>query len=738
MRLWLFFMLVISAPVLAAPESEGEEPDVAEGHSYHGEVFNEGPRQSAVRIEGTGDVHFPVTTSSELAQGFFDQGIGQLHGYWDFEAERSFRQVASLDPDCAMAYWGMAMANFKNATRANGFIEEALKRRELVTEKERMWIDGLGQYFNGSGDNQSKRRKLTESLCRIVSRDPDDIEAKAFLMRQLYQNSRKGVPFESHESVDRLAREIFEVNPAHPVHHYVIHLWDHKKPSNALPSSEACGPSAPAIAHMWHMPGHIYTKLHRHNEAAWYLEASARVDHAHTIKYQFLPDQIHNYRHNNAWLANTLSHVGRCDDATALAMNMVELPRVPVFRKKGDGSTYNSAKSSWRSGRERLKKSLLRFEQWDRILALKDSPYLSPDGSSIRESELAALVAIAHYERGEYEAGEMILKRLVEQLEQEKSSSDRTMLETAIRMIRCFAALNLPEPDFATAKNHLSGIKFNDLEKALQAWLYTRIGDHAKSVKLAEEAVNSAKNQVHPLAVQVHALHAAGKKDESRVAFDVLRKAGGNADLHLPVMRRLSGIAREFGFPGDWRIPGPPPQAVEFASLGPFRWTPPQASRFALEDYEGTEYRLSERAGRNTLVIFYLGKGCTHCMEQLNAFAPVLEDFRAAGIEILAISTDTPSGLADTFVATGEQGGKSPFPFPLLSNADLDVFKQYRAFDDFEDLALHGTFLIDGDLTIRWQDIGHEPFMYPGWLLEECVRLLAVDRIPPHLRPTPR
>ena len=68
--------------------AELQDETIAEGHSYHGEVFNEGPRQAAVAIPGTGDVHFEVTTTVPNAQKFFDQGIGQLHGFWDFEAQR--------------------------------------------------------------------------------------------------------------------------------------------------------------------------------------------------------------------------------------------------------------------------------------------------------------------------------------------------------------------------------------------------------------------------------------------------------------------------------------------------------------------------------------------------------------------------------------------------------------------------------------------------------------------------
>ena len=69
------------------------------GHSHHGEVFDEGPRQQAYLMTGMPKIHFPVTTKSTEAQAFFEQGVGQLHGFWYYEAERSFRQAALLDKD---------------------------------------------------------------------------------------------------------------------------------------------------------------------------------------------------------------------------------------------------------------------------------------------------------------------------------------------------------------------------------------------------------------------------------------------------------------------------------------------------------------------------------------------------------------------------------------------------------------------------------------------------------------
>ena len=344
-----------STAVAGDRTSSGDKQDeVLAGHSSHGEAFNEGPRQKAYLMEGTGKVHFRATTDSPQAQAFIDQGVGQLHGFWYFEAERSFRQAAAMDPDCAIAYWGMAMANTKNEKRARGFIAEAVKRKTAVTMREILFIDALQAYFkagdtdesndddndddgkddDGKDDDameKSRRQAYVKALEEIIYHHPDDLEAKAFLAVQMWLNRSKDLPIHSHVAVDALLEGVLQVEPMHPAHHYRIHLWDHERPENALHAASFCGQASPRIAHMWHMPGHIYLRLHRYADAVWQQEASARVDHAHMMRDRVLPDQIHNYAHNNEWLTRNFSHIGRIHDAVDLAKNMIELPRHPKF-----------------------------------------------------------------------------------------------------------------------------------------------------------------------------------------------------------------------------------------------------------------------------------------------------------------------------------------------------------------------------------------------------------------------
>ena len=125
----LFALAFWANTLFADHPSPNETANERYGHSQHGEAFDEGPRQAAYQMAGLGTSPFPVTTESSQAQAFVTQGVAQLHGFWYWEAERSFRQAAALDPDCAMAYWGMAMANVNNEKRALAFIKSAVSRQ---------------------------------------------------------------------------------------------------------------------------------------------------------------------------------------------------------------------------------------------------------------------------------------------------------------------------------------------------------------------------------------------------------------------------------------------------------------------------------------------------------------------------------------------------------------------------------------------------------------------------------
>ena len=107
----------------------------------------------------------------------------------------------------------------------------------------------------------------------------------------------------------------------------------------------------------------------------------------------------------------------------------------------------------------------------------------------------------------------------------------------------------------------------------------------------------------------------------------------------------------------------------------------------------------------------------------MNEFAPRVKDFVSAGISVVAVSTDSVDGLRQTLAKSATANG---FPFPVVSDESLATFKAYRAYDDFEEMPLHGAFLIDGNGMVRWQDISFEPFKDVDFLLAESERLLKL------------
>ena len=725
-----------------AESTAGEEQadDLLAGHSIHGETFNEGPRQAAVLMPGTGSIHFPLEHDNPNVQKFVEQGIGQLHGFWYFEAERSFRQAAMLDPECAIAYWGMAKANMGNEKRAKGFLAEAVARKEQANARDRILIEAADDYLNSSDKKPQKVKRYVAAMEKLVAEHPDDVEAKAQLGYALYKY--RGHLKMSHEDVDARLKEVLQLEPLHPVHHYRIHLWDAKDPKRALDSAALCGSAAPGIAHMWHMPGHIYSRLKRYEEAAWQQEASARVDHAQMIQYQVMPDQIHNFAHNNEWLIRNLIHLGQVQDAIDLAKNMTELPQHPKYNTiRRRGSAYY--------GRTRLFDVLTTFELWEELVSLSATPYLEPTDNEQEQLKRLRWLGVAHANLGQTAAAQEQIDELQRRLVpvREKMAADKEKQKAEKEKNPKAKQKKLPnladpfEKAIAAIEGHLafhSGNVKDALPKLRQAredaLLIAKAqclaGDKEAAAKAALAAVKSKEKQVQPLALSVEVLWLADKRDEARDAFEQLRDASSKIQFGSPVFTRLEPIAAALELPADWRKVIP--RGDDFGerpsldSLGPFRWRPVPAKDWKLADHLGKSHALRDYRGKPVVVIFYLGYGCLHCAEQLQAFAPLTKQYQEAGISLIAISTDNPTDLKIS--VDNYEGG---MPFPLVSDERLEVFKRYRAYDDFEKTPLHGTYLIDGQGFIRWQDIGFEPFMDPKFLLAEAQRLLAQTSVAP-------
>jgi hypothetical protein len=146
-------------------------------------------RQRPWHMEGIGKTHFPITTKVPEEQEWFDQGNTLLHSFWFEEAERSFRWTLKLDPDCAMAYWGLARK-------------------------------GLTLYTAFTGPVEEREKQLVRGLQQLSLKHPQDIEAKSvFALFSIWLGNALGT--------ELVLQQVFAKEPDHPgAHHYQIHNWD--------------------------------------------------------------------------------------------------------------------------------------------------------------------------------------------------------------------------------------------------------------------------------------------------------------------------------------------------------------------------------------------------------------------------------------------------------------------------------------------------------------------------------
>ncbi len=300
-----------------------------------------------------------------------------------------------------------------------------------------LWIDAYHSYFAGKDAETDRQKELIKALETIIQKYPEELEAKTFLAFQIWENESKGIPVTSRESVEALMQQVLAVEPFHPIHHARIHFWNYQKDEHALDSAARCGQSAPAIAHMWHMPGHIYSQLKRYDDAAWQQEAAARTDHAYMEAARILPDQIHNFAHNNQWLCTDLLYCGRVQEAIALAKNMVELPRHPKYNtlnRKEDNTSYDKNNGSSMLGRNRLFDAFLGYELWPEMLELAESFYLEPTELPEEQARRFYALALANFARGETNAAHTLMVSIdgcQKQLKQERYEAAEKAEEAA-------------------------------------------------------------------------------------------------------------------------------------------------------------------------------------------------------------------------------------------------------------------------------------------------------------------
>lgn len=231
-------------------------------------------------LAGLGNLHYPITTTSLDAQKFFEQGLRLVYAFNHWEAIQAFREAARRDPDCAMAYWGLALAfgpNLNDWTPidrerfALDYIEMAKARRARVSQVEKDLIDAMAARYNGKAYEvrDSLNSAYAQAMRAIVSKYPDDAEVQTLCADAIMNTmpwdywQEDGTPKPETAEAKKILETVLAKFPEHPgAHHLYIHLVEASPtPELGLKSANFLTSAMPGAGHIVHMPAHIYVRV---------------------------------------------------------------------------------------------------------------------------------------------------------------------------------------------------------------------------------------------------------------------------------------------------------------------------------------------------------------------------------------------------------------------------------------------------------------------------------------------
>ncbi|MEM9261019.1 MAG: hypothetical protein AAGA62_15355, partial [Bacteroidota bacterium] len=276
---------------------------------------------------GIGTSELTITTSSDSAQYWFNQGLNHLHGFSHLEAWRAFREVVRLDPDCAMGYWGigMCMPGFvgDDAAYWNTAIEQANRLAKKATPLERGLITAMALTAR---EGLEGAKTAWQALTSDFPKDPEALAFGAIMLRQLVSNQQES------DAIKSLLERALAQFPEHVgLNHYYVHALEVRRDyALAQGAADKLPMLAPAAAHLLHMPGHLDFIRGDYAKAAQAFATARSVEENYHYREQLPFAFNQNYLHNLHYLAVTYSELGEKEKAleAAEAYAKVSLDRV--------------------------------------------------------------------------------------------------------------------------------------------------------------------------------------------------------------------------------------------------------------------------------------------------------------------------------------------------------------------------------------------------------------------------
>lgn len=385
-------------------------------HKPASQITDTGPQVE--KLDGLGHHMMVVTTTSPEAQDMFNQGLTWAYAFNHDEAIRAFEAAARHDPNCAMAYWGIALCHGPHvnnpvlpddrAKAAWAAVEKARAVKQHASYPEQQLIEAVAARY--AADCPASRKHLDEAYAAAM-RQRYEMDINDADMGTLYAESlmdlqpwdywaKDGSPKGSTTAILALLDHVLKINPNHPgANHLYIHMVEaSNNPERGIASADRLRDMVPLSGHLIHMPSHIDVQVGQWAKASDMNEKAIAAD----TKYRAMRPRQGFYNmymaHNRHFLTFSCMMEGRGDAALKAAREMLAaIPQDFIDNQPAFADPFLTIEFE----------VLKRFGRWDDVLKLK-----KPRG------QLPISMAQYHYSRGvAYAAKGQADKARVEQKE---------------------------------------------------------------------------------------------------------------------------------------------------------------------------------------------------------------------------------------------------------------------------------------------------------------------------------
>jgi len=305
------------------------------------------PENGGLIYEGFGNYERTISTRSESAQRWFNQGMQLMYGFNHDEAIRSFEQAAAADPSNPMPWWGIAYCNGTNINDANMSEErsryaweaaqEALARINAASPVEAALVQAVGQRYSWPTpkDRGELDRRYADAMEAVYEKFPADPDVAALFAEALMDLqpwdywTDDGEPVGRTEEFVGVIERALETHPMHPgANHFLIHAIEaSSEPDRAIEAADRLTEIVPGSGHLVHMPSHIYIRVGRYADAAQSNIEAIEVDRAYLAEAPTPGLYAMYYGHNLHFLAFAAMMSGNYDQAIRAARDLeAEMP----------------------------------------------------------------------------------------------------------------------------------------------------------------------------------------------------------------------------------------------------------------------------------------------------------------------------------------------------------------------------------------------------------------------------